>query len=94
MLALSILLKVIALYRTLNLTRKCTQISTEGLLALTTTSYITKSFKYLIPLPIVLRVTLKRIAMGEKCSLKARVSTRLLILVPMRQWIFLLAKIM
>lgn len=94
MLALSTSSKVIALHRTLNLTRKCMQISTEGLLAPTITSYITKSFKYLIPLAIELLVTLKRIVMREKCSLKVRVSTRLLILAPMRLWIFLLAKLM
>jgi hypothetical protein len=82
--ALSTSSKVIARHRTINLTRKCMQISTEGLLALTITSCITKSFRYKIPPVIELPATLKRIVMAEKCSLKVRASTKLLILTLMR----------
>jgi hypothetical protein len=84
-LALSISSRVTALHRTINLTRKCMQISIVGPLARIKTSYITKSCQYKITLAIVLLVTLKRIMMEEKCSLKVRVSTKLSILVPMRQ---------
>ena len=90
--ALSTSSKVIALHRTINLTRKCMQISTEGQLAPTTTSCITKSFRYKIPLVIEPPETLKRIAMAEKCLLKVRVSTKLLTLTLMRLLIFLLEK--
>jgi hypothetical protein len=91
-LALSISSRVTARHRTISLTRKCMQISTEGPLALTITSYITKSFK--TPQVIVPRVTLRRIVTVERCSLKVRECTRLSTLVPMRQLIFLLARIM
>jgi hypothetical protein len=90
--ALSTSSKVIALHRTINLTRKCMQISTEGQLALTITSYTIKSFRYKIPLVIEHPVTLKRIVMAEKCSLKVRAYTKLLTLTLMRLSIFLLEK--